>query len=339
MAMVEALADGLIDVVGSFHTPQDEEEKRLPFEEAARRRRRPRDAAAGRDAALPRRPPDACPRSGGRWRSTRRGCSACDAGRLAPGRPGRPRPLRPRHALRPRPRHAALEVEEHPLRPPPHAGPGARAPGSAAARSSRRRRHDPRPRPPLLAYLLGSIPFGVLITRALGLGDLRSIGSGNIGATNVLRTGNKARRRRDAAARRRQGRRRRAARPRASPARPRRWSRASPPSSATSSRSGSASGAARASRPSSALMLALAWPAGLAACATWLAAAFAFRYSSLAALVAAARPRSGWRSSAAADAVWLGARARGAGLRPPPRQHPPAARRHRAADRREILKA
>ena len=41
------------------------------------------------------------------------------------------------------------------------------------------------------AYLLGSIPFGVLITRAMGLGDLRSIGSGNIGATNVLRTGNK----------------------------------------------------------------------------------------------------------------------------------------------------
>ena len=43
----------------------------------------------------------------------------------------------------------------------------------------------------LLGYLVGSIPFGVLITRALGLGDLRGIGSGNIGATNVLRTGNK----------------------------------------------------------------------------------------------------------------------------------------------------
>ena len=41
------------------------------------------------------------------------------------------------------------------------------------------------------AYLLGSIPFGIVITRALGLGDLRRIGSGNIGATNVLRTGNK----------------------------------------------------------------------------------------------------------------------------------------------------
>ena len=43
----------------------------------------------------------------------------------------------------------------------------------------------------LLGYLLGSIPFGLLLTRAAGLGDIRSIGSRSIGATNVLRTGNK----------------------------------------------------------------------------------------------------------------------------------------------------
>ena len=41
----------------------------------------------------------------------------------------------------------------------------------------------------IVGYLLGSIPFGLLITRAAGLGDVRKIGSGNIGATNVLRTG------------------------------------------------------------------------------------------------------------------------------------------------------
>src|SRR6058998_1922193 len=43
----------------------------------------------------------------------------------------------------------------------------------------------------LLGYALGAIPFGLVLTRAAGLGDVRAIGSGNIGATNVLRTGRK----------------------------------------------------------------------------------------------------------------------------------------------------
>jgi glycerol-3-phosphate acyltransferase PlsY len=43
----------------------------------------------------------------------------------------------------------------------------------------------------VLGYLLGAIPFGLVITRIAGMGDIRAIGSGNIGATNVLRTGNK----------------------------------------------------------------------------------------------------------------------------------------------------
>jgi acyl phosphate:glycerol-3-phosphate acyltransferase len=43
----------------------------------------------------------------------------------------------------------------------------------------------------IIGYLSGSIPFGLLLTRMAGLGDVRKIGSGNIGATNVLRTGNK----------------------------------------------------------------------------------------------------------------------------------------------------
>ena len=138
----------------------------------------------------------------------------------------------------------------------------------------------------VIGYLLGSIPFGVLISRLMGLGDLRQIGSGNIGATNVLRTGNKF-----AAA-------------------------------ATLILDGgkgavavliamafAASDAAQLAALSAfvghgfpiwlkfkggkgvatflGILLAIAWPVGIAACLTWLVTAFALRISSLSALAAA----------------------------------------------------
>ncbi len=138
------------------------------------------------------------------------------------------------------------------------------------------------------AYLLGSVPFGLVITRALGLGDLRQIGSGNIGATNVLRTGNKG--------------------------------AALATLLLDAGKGGIAvliaralTGAVDAAQLAGfaaflghlypvwlgfkggkgvatflGTLLALAWPIGLAACATWLVTAFLSRISSLSALVAAA---------------------------------------------------
>jgi len=139
----------------------------------------------------------------------------------------------------------------------------------------------------VLAYLLGSVPFGIVITRALGLGDLRKIGSGNIGATNVLRTGNKG--------------------------------AALATLVLDAAKGGIAVLIARAAVGEDAAqlaglaaflghlfpvwlgfrggkgvatflgtLLALAWPVGLAACATWLVVALVSRISSLSALVAAA---------------------------------------------------
>ena len=139
----------------------------------------------------------------------------------------------------------------------------------------------------LAAYLVGAIPFGVVMARLFGLGDLRRIGSGNIGATNVLRTGHKL--------------------------------AAFLTLLGDAGKAGAAVLVARAAVGEDAaqlaglaavlghlypvtlgfrggkgvatllgVLLALSWPVGLAACATWLATAAIFRISSLAALVAAA---------------------------------------------------
>ncbi|NDW53304.1 glycerol-3-phosphate 1-O-acyltransferase PlsY [Aliiroseovarius sp. PrR006] len=139
----------------------------------------------------------------------------------------------------------------------------------------------------IAGYLLGSIPFGIVMARLFGLGDLRQIGSGNIGATNVLRTGNKV--------------------------------AAFLTLIGDAGKGGAAVLLARALFAEDAAqlagfmaflghcfpvflgfkggkgvatwlgtMLALAFPLGLAACATWLVTALIFRISSLAALVAAA---------------------------------------------------
>lgn len=137
------------------------------------------------------------------------------------------------------------------------------------------------------AYLLGSIPFGLLIASAFGLGDLRKIGSGNIGATNVLRTGNKAAAALTVICDAGKG--------------------AFAVFLARSLFDGSASEVAgftaflghcypiylgfkggKGVATFLGTVLVLAWPVGLAVCGTWLAVATALRYSSLAALVAAA---------------------------------------------------
>ncbi len=157
----------------------------------------------------------------------------------------------------------------------------------------------------LLSYLAGSIPFGLLITRAMGLGDLRRLGSGNIGATNVLRTGNKG---------------------------------AAAATLLLDGLKGAAAVlAARALAGETAallaggaaflghlypvwlkfrggkgvatflgVLLALAWPVGLIACATWAATARTTRISSLSALVAAVTAPLWLWLLGPPGAVWLG---------------------------------
>ena len=144
-------------------------------------------------------------------------------------------------------------------------------------------------------YLLGSIPFGVIVTRAAGAGDVRNIGSGNIGATNVLRTG-----RRDLAALTLLG----DVGKGIVAVLLARWlvGRLAGTEAAVAA-AALAGGAAflghlfpvwlrfkggKGVATFYGVMLTVAWPVGLAAAATWIAMAALFRISSLAALTAAA---------------------------------------------------
>jgi glycerol-3-phosphate acyltransferase PlsY len=138
----------------------------------------------------------------------------------------------------------------------------------------------------LVGYLFGSIPFGLLLSRLAGLGDVRKIGSGNIGATNVLRTGRKSLAALTLVCD--------AAKGSAAVLIMGQWGQDLALLAGVFAVIGhnfplwlnfrGGKGVAT----TLGVLLALAWPVGLIACAVWLAVAIAFRYSSLAALSALA---------------------------------------------------
>jgi acyl phosphate:glycerol-3-phosphate acyltransferase len=139
----------------------------------------------------------------------------------------------------------------------------------------------------LFGYLLGSIPFGILLTRLAGGPDLRSIGSGNIGATNVLRTGRKGLAAATLACDVLKG-----------TVAVLMVTAVADDAAALTAALGAFLGhlfpvwlkfkGGKGVATYIGLLLGLAWPAALVFCAIWLAVAFAFRYSSLSALVASA---------------------------------------------------
>jgi glycerol-3-phosphate acyltransferase PlsY len=146
----------------------------------------------------------------------------------------------------------------------------------------------------LVAYLMGSIPFGLLITSIAGLGDIREIGSGNIGATNVLRTGRKGLAALTLLLDAGKG-----ALPVAVAA------HYFGPDMAVIAAAGAVLGhmfpvwlkfhGGKAVATTLGVLIAIAWPVGVACCATWLAIAALFRISSFAAVVTfAAAPFYAW---------------------------------------------
>jgi len=144
-------------------------------------------------------------------------------------------------------------------------------------------------------YLLGAVPFGIVIARLFGLGDLRQIGSGNIGATNVLRTGNKFAALLTLLLDSGKG----------AIAVGVTYALTTEPHAMLAAGFWAVMGhnfpiwlkfkGGKGVATTLGVLLATAWPVGLAAIATWLATAAIFRYSSLAALIAlAAAPAFAW---------------------------------------------
>ncbi len=145
----------------------------------------------------------------------------------------------------------------------------------------------------IAAYILGSVPFGLVMAKLFGLGDIRQIGSGNIGATNVLRTGRKGL---AAVTLLLDG-----AKGAAAVLIAALWG----PDTAIMAGYGALLGhlfpvwlkfmGGKGVATSLGILLAIAWPIGIACCLTWLLVAATFRYSSLAALLSlAAGPAFAW---------------------------------------------
>lgn len=138
----------------------------------------------------------------------------------------------------------------------------------------------------LAGYLVGSVPFALIVTRLAGLGDIRAVGSGNIGATNVLRTGHRALAALTLALDVGKG------------AATVLVARQLGPDMAVLAGAGSVVGhmfpvwltfrGGKGVATTLGVLIAIAWPVGALACLTWLAVAFTFRYASLAGLVSLA---------------------------------------------------
>jgi acyl phosphate:glycerol-3-phosphate acyltransferase len=154
----------------------------------------------------------------------------------------------------------------------------------------------------LIAYLCGSIPFGLILTKAKGHGDIRNLGSGNIGATNVLRTGNKKLAAATLLCDALKG------------LLPVLIAQHFGPTEAAAAMIAAPLGhmfpvwlnfkGGKGVATTCGALIAYAWPAALAALATWLIVAILFRYSSLAALIATAMaPVYAWLFGASSGKV------------------------------------